>query len=194
MNYFGKIAIIGTVVVGIGAAIYFIPKTTQSNTETTTQNDYSDIYNNIETTTEMKYVQFDTADEMFEYTEKITSINGVEEVTEFLNKFLQDCSYGSKELMLTYYSRSIWDVVLNKNAFPFLDETGTVTFKAKDLVVTEGENEYEYKAKYTLVATLSETDELLATLEREDTFMLYKDFENIMITDYLRNTINETYY
>lgn len=194
MNYFGKVAIIGTMVIGIGAAIYFIPKNSQQETDAPIQKDFSDIYNNLETTTEIKHVPFETADEMFDYTEKITSINGIEEATEFINKFLQDCSYGSKELMLTYYNNSIWDTVLNNNAFPFLDETGSVTFKTKDLIVTEGKEEYEYIAKYTIVATLSETGELLATLDREDTFFLYKDFENILILDYKRNTINEKYY
>lgn len=193
MNYIGKITIIGSVALCIGAGIYFAPKIINNNTTDIPKNDYSDIYDKIETTTEVKKVQFETAEEMFEYAEKVSKINGVEEATSFITEFLDMCSTGKPEVMLTYYNSSMWDYIMDNNVFPFYDKTGSVNFSAFDVVVEEGKEENEYIATYTVVATDSETDEVIAELKRKDTFELYKDFETITITGYSRKTTSEKF-
>lgn len=193
MNYIGKITIIGSVALCIGAGIYFAPKIINNNTTDVQKNDYSDIYDKIETTTEVKKVQFETAEEMFEYAEKVSKINGVEEATSFITEFLDMCSTGKPEVMLTYYNSSMWDYIMDNNVFPFYDKTGSVNFSAFDVVVEEGKEENEYIATYTVVATDSETDEVIAELKRKDTFELYKDFETINITGYSRKTTSEKF-
>lgn len=193
MNYIGKITIIGSVALCIGAGIYFAPKIINNNTTDIPKNDYSDIYDKIETTTEVKKVQFETAEEMFEYAEKVSKINGVEEANSFITEFLSMCSTGKPEAMLTYYNSSMWDYIMDNNAFPFYDKTGSVNFSAFDIVVEEGKEENEYIATYTVVATDAETNEVIAELKRKDTFELYKDFETITITGYSRKTISEKF-
>ena len=194
MNYFAKITIISSVAVCIGVGAFFIPNMINNKEETESKTDYSEIYNKIESKTEIKKVQFDTAEEMFEYAESITKINGIEEATSFLTEFLEICSTGKPEVMLTYYNSSLWENVLDNNIFPFYDSTGSVLFKATDITVEEGDKENEYIANYTVIAVDSETNETLAELKRKDTFVLYKDFEVIKIINYSRKTVDEKYY
>lgn len=192
MNFIGKITIVGSVAICLGAGMYFAPQLLNNNKELN-KTDYSDIYDKIETTTELKKVPFDTAEEMIEYTQKITTINGEEEASLFITDFLEMCSTGKPEVMLTYYNSELWDYVMDNKVFPFYDATGSVLFEAKDIVIKETKNENEYTATYTVVATDSDTKEVIAELERKDTFELEKDFETIKIIGYSRKTTNEKF-
>lgn len=194
MSYIRKVAIISSAAICIGAGLYFIPKLGENLDQNTIPVDKNAIYNNIETKTKTKKVQFDTAEEMFAYTDKITTINGIEEATAFITDFLEHASSGQPEVMLTYYTQSLWDTVLENNMFPFYDESGSVIFKASDVTVKEGKSENQYITTYKVLAVDSETKEPLADLKREDTFELYKDFEVIKIVNYTRKTTNEKYY
>lgn len=193
MNYIGKITIIGSVVVCLGAGIYFAPKLFNEKPEENQKNDYSSIYDKIETTTEIKKVQFSTAEEMFEYSEKVSKINGLEEASSFIKEFLNVCSTGKPEAMLTYFDSSTWDYILDNNAFPFYDATGSVNFSATDIQVEESKEENQYIVTYTVIATDAETNEKIAELKRKDTFELYKDFETITIISYSRKTLSEKF-
>lgn len=193
MNSIGKITIIGSVALCIGAGIYFAPKLLDNKNKEIQKNDYSAIYDKIETVTETKKVQFESAEEMFEYAEKVSKINGTEEVSSFITEFLSMCSTGKPEVMLTYYDSSMWDYIMDNNAFPFYDATGSVLFTANNISIEEGKEENEYIANYTVIATDSETNEVIAELERKDTFTLYKDFETITITSYSRKTTSEKF-
>lgn len=194
MNTNKKILIITGVCVclGIGGYIYWNQKDTP--TETTEKVDYSDIYSNIEVETETKAVQFDTYEEMMEYSESINTISGLDEATDFIARFYNSCTQNNLELMLTYYNTLTWDTIMEMEAFPFYDETSTLSFAVEDLKVIEGEDDYQYVATYTLVITDSSTKEKLAELKRKDMFELSKLFEEITIDRYVRETIEEKYF
>ena len=195
MNTKIKIIIGSVLVVAIGATAYFlINKDSNTKTTTTDTSKYSDIYDNIGTEVKMKSVQFDNIEDMISYTEDINTIKGVDEATEFIKIFFSDCQTNNVETMLTYYDESIWDYVMENEAFPFYDETGTVLFSPKNIEVKEGEAENVYIVKYSLDAILSSTGETIAEINREDSFELYKDFEVITIRNYIRNTTDHKYY
>lgn len=193
MNYIGKITIVGSVALCIGAGIYFAPQLLNKDSKEIAKNDYSAIYDKIEVTKEVKKVPFNTAEEMFEYAEKVSKINGLEEASSFITEFLSMCSTGKPEVMLTYYDSTMWDYLLDNNAFPFYDSTNSVLFSASDINVEEGKEENEYIATYTVVAVDSDTHEVIAELTRKDTFTLYKDFEVIKITGYTRKTTSQKF-
>lgn len=195
MNTKLKIIIGSVVAVAIGVTAYFIINK-NSDTEITTvgESKYSDVYNNIDTKVEMKTVQFDNIDDMISYTDDINTIKGVDEVTEFIKIFFSDCQTNDVATMLTYYDESIWEYVMSNEAFPFYDETEVVVFSPKNIEVEEGDTENVYIVKYSLDAILSSTGEIIAEINREDTFELYKDFEVITIKDYIRNTTDYKYY
>lgn len=194
MNTNKKILIITGVCVclGIGGYMYLNHKDTP--TETIEKVDYSDIYSNIEVETETKAVQFDTYEEMMEYSESINTISGLDEATDFIARFYNSCTQNNLELMLTYYNTLTWDTIMEMEAFPFYDETSTLSFAVEDLKVIEGEDDYQYVATYTLVITDSSTKEKLAELKRKDMFELSKLFEEITIDRYVRETIEEKYF
>lgn len=188
--------IIGSVVViaVVGTACFVINKNLNKETSITDTSDYSDIYSNIETEVEMKSVQFDNVEDMMSYTDDINTIKGVDEVTEFIKIFFNDCQTNNVATMLTYYDESIWDYIMENEAFPFYDETGVVLFSPKNIEVEEGDADGVYIVKYSLDTILASTGEAIAEINREDTFELYKDFEVITIKDYIRNTTNYKYY
>lgn len=194
MNTNTKILLITGVCVclSIGGFIYLNHKNTP--TETKEKVDYSDIYSNIEVETETKSVQFDTFEEMMEYSEAINSISGLEEATNFIVKFYNNCTQNNLELMLTHYNTATWDTIMEMEAFPCYDETSTLSFAIEDLNVVEGEKEYQYVATYTLIATNSNTKEKVAELKRKDMLELSKMFEKITIDRYVRETIEEKYF
>ena len=195
MNTKLKIIIGSVVAVAIGVTAYFIINK-NSDTEITTvgESKYSDVYNNIETKVEMKAVQFDKIDDMISYTDDINTIKGVDEVAEFIKIFFSDCQTNDVATMLTYYDENIWEYIMSNEAFPFYDETEVVVFSPKNIEVEEGNNENVYTVKYSLDAILASTGEIIAEINREDTFKLYKDFEVIKIMDYIRNTTDYKYY
>ena len=194
MNRIGKVTIIGTVIVVIAAGILYLQKDSSKDTIANITLNKNDIYNNIESSTELKKVQFNTAEEMFEYTEKISSIDDVAEATNFIEDFLNKCSLGKPEVMLTYFNTNLWDNILENNLFPFYDPSNAISFEAKDIAVSETKETYVYNVEYTVVARDTETNEVLAELNREDKFELYKDFEVIKIVNYTRKTTSEKYY
>lgn len=195
MNTKIKIIIGSVLAVAIGATAYFlINKDSNTKTTTTDTSKYSDIYDNIGTEVKMKSVQFDNIEDMISYTDDINTIKGVAEATEFIKIFFSDCQTNNVETMLTYYDESIWDYVMENEAFPFYDETGTVLFSPKNIEVKEGKAENVYIVKYSLDAILASTGEIIAEINREDTFELYKDFEVITIRNYIRNTTDYKYY
>ena len=195
MNTKLKIIIGSVVAVAIGVTAYFIINK-NSDTEITTvgESKYSDVYNNIDTKVEMKTVQFDNIDDMISYTDDINTIKGVDEVAEFIKIFFSDCQTNDVATMLTYYDENIWEYIMSNEAFPFYDETEVVVFSPKNIEVEEGNNENVYTVKYSLDAILASTGEIIAEINREDTFKLYKDFEVIKIMDYIRNTTDYKYY
>ena len=194
MNTNTKILLISGVCIclSIGGFIYLNQKNTPPENKATV--DYSDVYSNIEIETETKAVQFDTYEEMLEYSEAINSINGLDEATDFIARFYNSCTQNNLELMLTYYNTLTWDTIMEKEAFPFYDKTSTLSFAIEDLNVIEGEEEYQYVATYTQVITDSNTKEKLAELKRKDMFELSKLFEQITIDRYVRETIEEKYF
>lgn len=188
-----KILIItGTcIVLAIGG---FILINNINSTKETPQKDYSDIYNNIETETKTKSVQFDTIEEMMDYSQQINSINSIEEIEVFLTNYYKSCAEESIEKILIYYNSEIWDTVLDKQAYPYFDESRSVDFSIENLKVTEGESPNTYIAQYNLVVTYKETNKKIAEFKRKDTFELSKIFEKIEIMSYKRETLEEKYF
>lgn len=181
-----------SVILSIGGYIYLNSKDTP--VDTTNKVDYSDIYSNINVETETKAMQFDTYDEMIEYSKSMHTINGLGEATDFIARFYNACTQNSLELMLTYYNTLTWDTIMEMEAFPFYDETSMLSFSIEDLKVAEGKKEQQYVATYKLVITHANTKTKLAELTREDIFELSKQFEDITIERYVRTTVEEKYF
>lgn len=180
----------------IGAGIYLIEgNNTNSEKSPANSNNFSnvnlnsnDILNSIESKTEIKKVQFNTAEEMFEYADKINSISGLEEAEEFIKDFLVCSENADIPLLTTYYHESIRDIVINRKAYPFIDTSNTLYPKINNIKVVENENKDTYTATYTVDVYVRETNEKFATLKKKDTINLYKEFEKITISDYSTET------
>ena len=181
-----------SIVLSIGGYIYLNSKDT--SIDTTNKVDYSDVYSNIETETNTKAVQFDSYEEMLEYSKSMNTINGLGEATDFIARFYNACTQNNLELMLTYYNTLTWDTIMEKEAFPFYDETSTLSFSIEDLNVVNGKKEQQYIATYKLVIKHANANTKLAELQREDMLELSKLFESISIDRYVRTTIAEQYF
>lgn len=190
MNSKKIILVIVIACVSITGVIYFINKSKDNRENTTpkyTNTEVGDIKNNMLVERGSKSVEFDTFEELQEYTNTLNTISK-EEATEFITSFLKASESNVIENIIPFYDELLWDTVISKGLFPAHDKTNSYSFSISDITISEGNDEDEYLAAYTLTLTDNASKEIYAELQREDKIKLNKIFETIKIEDYLRET------
>lgn len=137
-----------------------------------------------------KTTEFSTLEEANAYISSLNTISSTEEAADFITNFLYACESNQINIMASFFEEEHWVDVIQNQVVPAYDITNTYSFKYSNISVSNGDNDNEYIASYTLTVIDNNTQKVHSEFYREDTFLLNKEFEDIAISNYKRNTLD----
>lgn len=184
-----------TVAIALGTGVYYLnrsyeqKKTSKIENSEVVESLKKEIQNNTEFTTTDTIKTFKNIEDAQAFAETISTINGIDEASDFINNFYKSAEKNKASASIGFYYPDYRYLVENAVNLPFLDTTNQTYCKIENIQITDkGENVYTVSYKLDMYDKSDKDTTPFYTMNREDTVTLVKNFGKIYVIDYIRNT------